>query len=471
MGRPPTNPTVTYKPPGGEPVTVVLSYNRKNNTWQLNLRRFGRGRPSVKEHGEGVGVSDLKRAKELALKELEKLVHSEAPPVVNRNVSEPIRQIDEYLESRVGIKEMTESTAAHTRAPLVRIWTYFHTMKGYRRWRQCDTPDVAPLVTWLLAQPSGRKNKDGSPAKLSKSTVNHYCAYLKGFITYAQEQKWVSGSFIHRSKSVPSGGSGYVRDWLEPHEMGLLLRASRARMTGGEHGHRRCRHWFYILATEAYTGARETEVLGLMVKDLRLDKGGKHGAGTIHIRPHPHRRLKNAKSARLFSLWPAHAAMLREYLDEFKPSPNGLLFPKPWMPQLSGPQLAEAMWGNLRAQMANDLAAAATLAAKLDVPWAGKTITDHSLRHSYISCRSRMYERRTINGRETYVKVSDKDIIMEVGHASERMTREVYTHASEMEDPDITVVDYDYFLGRYLKGLGGTTSGSGLAGGEMEAAG
>ena len=67
------------------------------------------------------------------------------------------------------------------------------------------------------------------------------------------------------------------------------------------------------------TGGRETEVLGVEVDDVSLDRG------VVTFRPNEWRRLKTASSHRSVPLWPQLRDALQRYLAERPPS--RLLFP------------------------------------------------------------------------------------------------------------------------------------------------
>ena len=81
-------------------------------------------------------------------------------------------------------------------------------------------------------------------------------------------------------------------------------------------------HFFPLLATFAYTGARETEALGLERHDVNLDRG------IIALKPNVWRTLKTKNSKRPLHIFPEFAPILRAHLESLKDVPGRLLFPR-----------------------------------------------------------------------------------------------------------------------------------------------
>lgn len=397
----------------GSILRARIEWRKADGVWGIDLRAFGRGRPRLASPDAGLTERDVATARKLAITELKamgdgKLVATAAV------VQLPMDQVETYLRSRVTSKEMTKHTAAVAWTCIDRCWTILVELFGLTTWREADTDHVAPLVKQLYAREFKGK-------LLKQNTVRKHLNYLKGFIRSAKENKIVNASFIHEHSEVPKQDFSYRAEWLQPWEMGHLINVSFA---GREHyPHNACQAWPEILSTEAYTGARESEVKGLKVSDVSLT-GGTRGCGTIKFADNEFRRLKNEESERLFSLWPQHAEIIQTYLgrNKNKLPHDGLLFPNP----------KGRMWGELQGSMVRDL-----LAAKIT-----KKITDHSMRHSYISARTRMYT-RYVQGSKIVEKTTHlADIIAEVGHGSDKMAREVYTHDSPHPVEGWTELDY-----------------------------
>jgi integrase len=411
---------------------------RKEGTWAIDLRAEGlgsKGRPTLKAPGQRYGTKDQAEAVKLAQAMLAGIAGGSTAGTASALLSVP-RQMEKYIHLKRAGGRMTHHTAAAAYTCLIRCWAILNQTAGITSWRQFTRPMVGPMVKQL-------ETRTFKGRQLGTNSVLKHLNYLKGFLRWATDEGIVTQSALHRHTAVPPRDTSFTREWLEPHEMGLLLEASFAGRA--EYPHNACHAWPEILATLAYTGARESEVLGLRVADLKLGKHGTRNAGTLDITEYAGRRLKNVASRRLFSLWPAHAAILKAYLLRYTPPADGLLFPGP-----DGKR-----WGELRGSMDRDLAAAGLTKPgdKPGDPPVLRHITDHSLRHTYISARSRQYRELTYRGRTTLAAVHMADIAGEVGHGSERMTREVYTHASQTPTEGVTELDYATALRLFRKGL------------------
>ena len=404
------NSVVTYTRKDGSILRAKLE-PRPEGTYAIDLRAFHMGRPTLKAPGDLRGTKSLGEAKQYALRELEAIDRGMAAGTPSARVG-PQTQVQAYIEQRRSIGGMTTETAAAAYTCIIRMWAFFHDAYQFTAWRQVDREHIAPLVTHLFtAEFKGRR--------LKRNTVLKHLNYTKGFFTWCVDAGIVKASPLKEHSSVPKPDHSFQREWLEPNEVNDLLTAAFAGRKN--YPHNACHAWPEILATQAYTGARENEVLGLMVADVSL-VGGDRGAGVIHFRHNGYRKLKNDESERVFSMWRAHARILRAYLAKAKPRQDGLLFPG-----RNG-----AMWKELREAMARDLKEAGIT----------KQITDHSMRHSYISARSRMFAPRRQGNKTVYFATDPAVTAKEVGHGSDRMTREVYTHASQHPAEDFTDLDY-----------------------------
>lgn len=423
----PTDQTIEYARPDGSILRARLE-RREGGVWAVDLRPFGGGRPTLKPAGSRAGTKDETEARQLALAELRAIAGGMVAGT-QAAVSGPVKQVELYLQRRVALRKMTEATAASAYHSIVTCWDILQQRYGVLKWSQVQRQHIGDLVAAL-----GQHTYRGKA--LAPNTVLRYLNYTKGFLSWALDEGIVQASPIHRHKEIPSRDTSYKRPWLEAWQVGALLEASFAGRD--EYKHNACRAWPEILATGAYTGARETEVLGLAMSELKFT-GGERGFGTLRFQHNRWRRLKNDKSERVFSLWPAHAAILKAYVAREKPPEDGLLFPGP----------DGHMWKELRHAMDRDIEAAKITTA----------ITDHGLRHSYVSCRSRMYKEIVRGGQIVVVPVHLKDIIREVGHASERMAREVYDHDSLDPVEGWTDLDYAAALRERRKGLARPAAG------------
>ena len=78
---------------------------------------------------------------------------------------------------------------------------------------------------------------------------------------------------------------------------------------------------YELLATLLLTGGRESEVLGLEVDDVSLERG------VVTFRPNDWRRLKTATSHRSVPLWPQLREILKAYFPRREREGGTLLFP------------------------------------------------------------------------------------------------------------------------------------------------
>ncbi len=184
------------------------------------------------------------------------------------------------------------------------------------------------------------------------------------------------------------------------------------------------------------TGGRETEVLGVEVDDVSLDRG------VVTFRPNEWRRLKTASSHRSVPLWPQLRDALQRYLAERPPS--RLLFP-------SFRTGKEAMLTDFRKLLD---------AVAMRAGWEEGHIRSKMFRHTY--CATRL---QTL---DAGAPVSVFTVAREMGHGGESMVRRVYGHLGQVrhrsEAVEYRVEQHVAKLGtrlEALRGLGfGTTIGT-----------
>jgi len=153
-----------------------------------------------------------------------------------------------------------------------------------------------------------------------------------------------------------------------------------------------------LIATFLLTGARETEVYGLELDDVSLDRR------TITFRPNRWRRLKTPGSHRVVPLHPQVEEILREYLRGPDRPTGELLFPT----FASG---REAMLTDTR-KLLDHVAERAG--------WKAGEIRTKMFRHT--SCAARL---QTLDGG---APVSLYTASRELGHTSQAMVLKVYSH-------------------------------------------
>lgn len=392
---------------------------RPEGTYAIDLRKWGRGRPTLKPVDSPIGTKSLTEARALAKNELAK-VAGDQPGGTAQAQRGPLMHVRAYVDDAVRDGKIRESGAADAYRCISRCWLILHGQLGLTKWADLNREHVAPLRDALY-------ELEHRGQKLGRNSVIKYLNYLKGYTRAARDNGLMKDLPLHKHTAIPKRDTSYVRDWLEPAELGLLLeRSFHLRDVDGGYPHNACQEWPEILATECYTGAREEEILGLASEDVSLT-GGRHGFGTIQFHDNKFRELKNTASKRTFHVWPALGRILQAYVRRRRPLKGGLFFPRP----------DGGMWVELRESMARDMAAAGIT----------KHITDHSMRHAYISARARMYTEHVENRRVIQRAVHWADIKNEVGHASEAM-RAVYLHDSEHPVEGWTELDYALALTR-----------------------
>jgi integrase len=154
---------------------------------------------------------------------------------------------------------------------------------------------------------------------LSGGTVRHHLNSLSNLYRRARAEQVVPSGYdpVGDLPEKPTAGRVEAR-WLEVPDAALLLEAARTYRP--PRGQRRPLPFGYeLVATFLLTGGRESEVLGLEVADVSLDRG------VLTFRPNTWRRLKTLTSHRSVPLWPQLRAILEQYLAARPPS--RLLFP------------------------------------------------------------------------------------------------------------------------------------------------
>jgi integrase len=167
-----------------------------------------------------------------------------------------------------------------------------------------------------------------------------------------------------------------------------------------------------LLATYLLTGGRESEVTGLELDDVSLDRK------TITFRPNSWRRLKTPGSHRVVRLWPQIEEILGPYLHwRLMERGGGLLFPSP---------------GSDREQPIQDIRRLLDRIASRAGVETGSLRTK-MFRHTYCAARLQTLDRGA--------PVSSYTVARELGHESEAMVRRVYAHLGEVRHRS-EVVEY-----------------------------
>jgi len=156
--------------------------------------------------------------------------------------------------------------------------------------------DVPAVTGWIAAL------RDQG---LGNDAILHHLHSLSNVFRRAQAEGRVPLGYNPVSACEKPSGVHRERHWLEVPEAALLLEAART--------YRATCTWFAVpfayelVATALLTGGRPSEVLGLEVDDISLERE------TVTFRPNAHRRLKTLTSHRTVPLWPQLATILRGY--------------------------------------------------------------------------------------------------------------------------------------------------------------
>jgi integrase len=178
--------------------------------------------------------------------------------------------------------------------------------------------NVRELVATLRRTPSGRELPDGRKATMGDGNVRHHLNALSGLFRRAGSEGYVPPGYnpVAAMLEKPSGHPAEAR-WLEVPDAALLLEAARTYQAPDDG----TRFGYPLLATFLLTGARETEVYGLELDDVSLERR------IVAYRPNRWRRLKTSGSQRTVPLWPQLEAILRQYLRGPHRPAGELLFP------------------------------------------------------------------------------------------------------------------------------------------------
>lgn len=231
---------------------------RAEGTYAIDLRAWQLGRPTLKAPGALYGTKLYTEAQKYGRHQLEAIAQSVAVGTAPSRMG-PTVQITEYIADRIASEDMTKETGAAACTCILRIWAYFVANHGYTSWRQVERPDARKLAKYLREHefPRGR---------LKRNSVLKHFNYCKGFLGWCVDTKIIQSSPFARNKFIPGRDNSFVRNWLEPHEVGALLAASFAGRPN--YPKNACAAWPEILATQAYTGAERTRSSGSCLTTL-----------------------------------------------------------------------------------------------------------------------------------------------------------------------------------------------------------
>jgi len=375
----------------------------------------GGGREALIARGEKLATTDATTAHVLLARRLEELdaarrgraLHGEIPRAALADFARA------HLVAKAQSQKFTEHWLEVTEKCLDRAVEFFG---AERELASITVADVRRWANRLLATPNGRKGT------MLASSVRHHLSCLSNLYKRARAERVVPSGYdpVGDFDEKPSPARGEAK-WLEIHEAALLLEAARTyRPDPGKGGWRPVPFAYELIATFLLTGGRESEVLGLEVDDVSLDRG------TVTFRPNRWRRLKTLTSHRSVPLWPQLREALERYLAERPPS--RLLFP-------SFRTGEEATLTDFR-KLLDALAARAG--------WKAGEIRSKMFRHTYCAAR--------LQTLDAGAPVSTYTVAREMGHGGEAMVRRVYGHLGHVRHRSEVV---EYRIEQHAAKLGG----------------
>ena len=364
----------------------------------------GGGREALIAENEKLATSDEATAQVLLgrrLEDLDGLRRGRALHGETRRVT-----LSEFSKAHVDAKKESTKFTEHwlevTEKCLARASDFFG---ANRDLASITVADVRRWASRLLEMSNGREGT------MSASTVRHHLSCLSNLYKRARAERVVPSGYdpVGDFDEKPPPRRGEAK-WLEIHDASLLLEAARTyRPNQDQGGWKPVPFAYELIATFLLTGGRESEILGLEVDDVSLDRG------VVTFRPNQWRRLKTVSSHRSVPLWPQLREALERYLAEHPP--NRLLFP-------SFRTGKEAMLTDFRKL----LDAVAERAG-----WKEGDIRSKMFRHTY--CATRL---QTL---DAGAPVSVFTVAREMGHGGEAMVRRVYGHLGQVRHRS-EVVEY-----------------------------
>jgi integrase len=246
--------------------------------------------------------------------------------------------------------------------------------------------DVSRWIAWLKDQGFGG------------DTIKHHLDSLSNLYVRAGAEGRVSLGYNPVSamprKMKPKAAHREAR-WLEVNEASLLLESARTYRVS--HDWDSAPFAYELVAAYLLTGGRPSEVTGLEVDDVSLERE------TVTFRPNQFRRLKTLTSARVVRLWPQLAEILKAYFPKREQMGQGtLLFPS-FRPGREG-----------LFQHPHRIVARAAERIRLS------DITPYTLRHTFCSTR--------LQTLDAGAPISPFTVGRELGHGGDALVRKIYGH-------------------------------------------
>ena len=395
-----------------------------------DLREYadvGGSREPLAAQGEKRATADPTIAQVLLARRLEELEGLRRGRVIHGLAGQAhlAEFVDQHLKAKAESGKFTTQWLAAAELYLKRAVMFFGST------RELGSITVADVRRWsahLLTASNARG------ATMAAGSVRHHLNCLSNLYRRARAERLVPSGYdpVGDFDEKPSPARREAR-WLELPDASLLLEAARTfDCRASKDGRRPVPFGYQLLATFLLTGGRQSEVLGLEVDDVSLDRS------VVTFRPNAWRRLKTTTSHRSVPLWPQLRDILERYLAE-RP-PGRLLFPS----YRTG---EEAMVTDFRKVLD---------AVAVRAGWKLGEIRSKMFRHTYCAAR--------IQTIDAGAPVSVFTVARELGHGGEAMVRKVYGHLGQVrhraEVVEYRVEQHRAKLEDRLRALRGTDFGT-----------
>ena len=299
-----------------------------------------------------------------------------------------------HLRQKARAGKVTDEWMAQSERMLRRAVAFFGVE---RELHTIAVRDVQRYAAHLQTTPNGRGGT------LSPGSQRHCLNALSNLFRRAQAEGAVRPGYnpVGSMMDKPAPNPGEAR-WLEVHEVAKLIEAARTYVPNLDRGG--YPYTYALLATHALTGARTSEVLGLLVDDVSFDRKA------IRFRTNEFRRLKTRGSDRTVTLWPQLEEILRAHLVELERDGGA----------------GKLLFSSLRADREQPLTDWRRMldAVAVRAGWEPGEIRSKMFRHSYAAARLQTLDHGA--------PVSVYTVSRELGHASTTMVQKVYAHLGEI---------------------------------------
>lgn len=286
-----------------------------------------------------------------------------------------------------------------------------------------DYPQVRDIKQALVKTPSRRNRlkltrdlplqdqilavKEHKLEKLSKTTVNKYLDYFKGLFEWARRHKIVEEN-VFDGVRLKNKKKQSRRNFFQKDEIALIIKELHENKSGKVKN--KSQYWGTLIAI--YSGARRSEVAGLLVDDVKKDETTGIWYFDITDQEEEGKDLKTEAAKRIV---PIHTTLIELGFLDFLEEAKEVIKRKP---KTSGKQTRllydltytkNDKWGRKLGQFVND-----RLLEYLDLRVKNNK-TLHSFRHSFI----------TFLGAASVDATTIKSM---VGHEQGTVTHDIYTH-------------------------------------------